>query len=227
LVKDLKNISDPEAPKASTSKGCERCYNLHLNDLCEKSQPSKVEQVLVESCDEAIGKENDHFKREVKRLKFEVNKLKKQTKMQPSQDNRSNMVKKLEKGRTTSKVASQQQSKQVHHKKEKKNLMDEKVEYARSIYLNARRPHIKSEIGYKTGDNHNSRLNTKGQEFIKFTKASIQQEKKQNIKTTNNASYAYTNASHVSHMYFDASYVLMRNKIEKTIVLHVGPHQKR
>jgi hypothetical protein len=105
--------------------------------------------------------------------------------------------------------------------------MDEKVKYARSAYLNARRPHIKSGIGYKTGYNHNSRLNTKGQEFIKFTKASIQQEKKQNIKTTNNASYAYTNASHVSHMYFDASYVLMRNKIEKTIVLHVGPHQKR
>jgi hypothetical protein len=122
LVKHLKNISDPEAPKASTSKGCERYYNLYLNDLCEKSQPSKVEQVLVESCDEAIGKENDHFKREVKRLKFKVNKLKKQTKMQPSQDNRSNMVKKLEKGRTASKVASQQQSKQVHHKKEKRIL---------------------------------------------------------------------------------------------------------
>jgi cell division protein FtsB len=63
--------------------------------------------VLVESCDEAIGKENDHLKREVKRLEFEVNKLKKQTKVQPPQDNRSNMVKKLEKGRTTPKVASQ------------------------------------------------------------------------------------------------------------------------
>jgi hypothetical protein len=39
-----------------------------------------------------------------------------------------------------------------------------------------------------------------------------------------------TNTSHVSHMsyyYFDASYVLMRNKLEKTIVLHVGPHHKR
>jgi cell division protein FtsB len=63
--------------------------------------------VLVESCDEAIGKENDHLKREVKRLEFEVNKLKKQTKVQPPQDNRSNMVKKLEKGRTTPKVVSQ------------------------------------------------------------------------------------------------------------------------
>jgi hypothetical protein len=76
--------------------------------------------------------------------------------------------------------------------------------------LNARRLHIKSGIGYKTGD--------------------IQQLKNQNIKTTNNASYAHTNASHVSHMSnydFDASYVLMRNKFEKVIVLHVGPHHKR
>jgi hypothetical protein len=102
-----------------------------------------------------------------------VNKLKKQTKVQPPQDNRSNMVK-LEKGRTTSNVASQQQSKQVHHKKEEKNLVNEKDEYARSVYLNARRPHIKSGIAYKTGNKHNSRVNTKGQEFIKFTKANIQ-----------------------------------------------------
>jgi hypothetical protein len=65
-----KTSSDPKASKVSTSKGCERCYNLDLNDFCDKSQPSKVEQVLVESCDEAIGKENDHLKREVKRLKF-------------------------------------------------------------------------------------------------------------------------------------------------------------
>jgi hypothetical protein len=73
-------------------------------------------------------------------------------------------------------------------------------------------------------------VNTKGQEFIKFTKANVQQEKKQSIKTTNNVSYSYTNASDVSHMSyhdFDASYVLMRNKFGKIIVLHVGPHHKR
>jgi hypothetical protein len=64
--------------------------------------------MLVEYCDEAIGKENDHLKREVKRIKIEVNKLKKQTKLQPPQDNCSNMVKKLEMGRTAPKIASQQ-----------------------------------------------------------------------------------------------------------------------
>jgi hypothetical protein len=42
------------------------------------------------------------------------------------------------------------------------NSMDEKIEYARSVYLNARRPHIKSGIGYKIGNKHNSRVNTKG-----------------------------------------------------------------
>jgi hypothetical protein len=138
--------------------------------------------------------------------------------VQPPQDNHTNVVNKLEKGRTTPKIASQ------HHKK------DEKFEYARSAYLNARRPHIKSGIGYKTGDKHNLRVNTRGQEFIKFTKANIQHEKKQSIKTTNNASCTYTNTSHVSHMSyhdFDASYVLMRNKIGKIIALHVGPHHKR
>jgi hypothetical protein len=90
--------------------------------------------------------------------------------------------------------------------------------------LNARRSHIKNRIFYKNGDKHNSMVNTKGQEFIKFTKVNVQQEKKQSIKTTNNASYPYTNASHVSHMSyhdFDASYVIMGNKFGKIIALHV------
>jgi hypothetical protein len=43
--------------------------------------------------------------------------------VQPPQDNRSNMVKKLEKGRTTSKITPQQQKKQVHHKKEERTLL--------------------------------------------------------------------------------------------------------
>jgi hypothetical protein len=112
--------------------------------------------VLIETCDDAISKENDHLKREVKKLELEVNKLKKQTKVQHPQYNHSNMVKKLEKGRITLKIASQQQRKQVHYEK------DEKVEYARSVFFNARRLHIKNGIGYKTSDKHNSRVNTRG-----------------------------------------------------------------
>jgi hypothetical protein len=96
-----------------------------------------------------------------------------------------------------------------------------------------RRAHIKSGIGYKTDNKHNSRVNIKGHEFIKFTKANMSQDKKQEIKTTNNASFSYKYnaiASHVSHMSyhdFDASYVLMRNKLGKVIALHIGPHHKR
>jgi hypothetical protein len=178
----------------------------------------------VKTCDEQIAQENDHLKKEVKKLEFEINKLKKQAKVQPPQDNRNNMVKKLEKEKITPKIASQPSKKQVQNEK------DEKIEYARSIFFNARSPHIKSGIGYKNGDKHNSRVNTKGQEFIKFTKPNVQKEKKQSIKTTNKVSYSYVNASHVSHMSyhdFDASYVLMRNKIGKIIALHVGPHHKR
>jgi hypothetical protein len=90
--------------------------------------------------------------------------------------------------------------------------------------------HIKNVIGYKMGDKNNSRVNTKGQKFIKFTKANVQQEKKQSTKIANNVSHSYANASHVSHISycnFDASYVLMRNKIDKIVALHIGPHHKR
>jgi hypothetical protein len=134
------------------------------------------------------------------------------------------VVKKLEKKKTAPKIASQPPKKQDQNEKV------ENIEYARSVFLNARRPHIKSGIRYKNGDKPNSRVNTKGQEFIKFTKANVQQEKKQSIKTTNNDSYSYTNVSHVSHMSyhdFNGSYVLMKNKFGKIIALHVGPHHKR
>jgi hypothetical protein len=53
----------------------------------------------TETCDEQITQENDHLKREVKKLELQVNKLKKQAKVQPPQDNRNNMMKKLEKGK--------------------------------------------------------------------------------------------------------------------------------
>jgi hypothetical protein len=159
----LKTHQDPEVQFyvlwSSTSK-------TSTNDKVSTSQ------VSVETYDEHIAQENDHLKREVKKLELEVSKLKKQPKVQHPQDIHNNMVKKLEKGKTTPKIASQPPKKQVQ------KLRDKNVEYARSVFLNARRPHIKSGISYKNGDNHNSRVNTKGQKFIKFTKANVQQEKK-------------------------------------------------
>jgi hypothetical protein len=78
--------------------------------------------------------------REVNKLELEMNKMKKQAKVQPPQDNHSNVVKKFEKGKTAPKIASQPPKKQVQNDK------DEKIEYVRSVFLNARRAHIKSGI---------------------------------------------------------------------------------
>jgi hypothetical protein len=122
----------------------------------------------VETCDETIAQENNHLKREVKKFELEVNKLKKQAKVQPPQDNCNNVVKKLKKEKTAPKIASQPPKKQVQKER------GEKVEYARSVFLNARRSHIKSGIGYKNDNKNNSRINLKGQEFIKFTNANVQ-----------------------------------------------------
>jgi hypothetical protein len=36
--------------------------------------------------------------------------------------------------------------KSTHHKKEEGVNIDEKIEYARSVFLNARRPHIKNDM---------------------------------------------------------------------------------
>jgi hypothetical protein len=73
----------PKTTKASPSNGCERCYNVDINAICAQSQHFNVEQILVESCDEAIGKENDNLKLQVMRLEQKVSVLEKQTKAQP------------------------------------------------------------------------------------------------------------------------------------------------
>jgi hypothetical protein len=97
--------------------------------------------------------------------------LKKQAKAQPTQNNHRNMVNKIEKEKIVPKLASQQQIKPTQHKKQEKANIDEKIEYVRSVFLNARRPHIKNGIGYKSDDKHNSRVKSIGKEFIKFNKA--------------------------------------------------------
>jgi hypothetical protein len=224
----LKPLSTLKTSKASTSNGCERCYNINIDALCAQSQHSNIKQVLVESCDEDIGKDNDNLKLEVKRLEQKVNMLEKQANVQPFQDNYRNMVNKLEKERTMPKLASQQGKKPSHHKKEENANIDKKIKFVRSVFLNARSPHIKNGIGYKSGDKNNSRVNSNGKEFIKFIKGNSYQEKKRNLNNTNHVSYA--NASYVSPMSyheFDASYVLMRNKFSKIIALYIGPHHKR
>jgi hypothetical protein len=57
--------------------------------------------------------------------------------------------------------------------------IDENIEYARSVFLNTRRPHIENGIGYTSGDKHNLIVNSNGKEFIKFTKGNSQEAKHQ------------------------------------------------
>jgi hypothetical protein len=70
-----KPSSTSETIKPFISKGCERCYNVDIDALYSQSHYSNVEQVILETCDEAIGKENDNLKLEVKRLNQKVNML--------------------------------------------------------------------------------------------------------------------------------------------------------
>jgi cell division protein FtsB len=84
------------------------CSSTFRTSTKDKASTS---QVSVKTCDDKIAQKNDHLKREVKKLELEVNKLKKQIKVQLRQDNRSNVVKKFEKGKTALKIASQPSTK--------------------------------------------------------------------------------------------------------------------
>jgi hypothetical protein len=187
---------------------------------------ASTSQVSVETCDEKVAQENNQLKLEVKMLEKMVSELVKQVKVRPSQDNRRNMVNKLEKGSNFTKQAFQQSRKAQPLKKQQKIIEEEKLEYASSAYMNARRPHIKKGLGYKMGDKHNSRVNNNGQEFIKFTKG-ISHQVKQDNKATNHVSNFDANASYTPYHAFDASYILMKNKHGKVIALYIGPHHKR
>jgi hypothetical protein len=86
----------------------------------DKSNPCNekcYENIIVESCDDLIAKENDELKQEVQRLMKDLARLKGKgigTYVQPSQDNREDMVKKLEKGSTVT-------CSKCHHKGHKSN----------------------------------------------------------------------------------------------------------
>jgi hypothetical protein len=69
---------------------------------------SSIEHVLVESCDDFIAKENDKLKQEVENFQKDLYVLKEKSKVQPSQDNCEDMVKKLEKGSTVTSSTPQQ-----------------------------------------------------------------------------------------------------------------------
>jgi hypothetical protein len=84
------------------------------NDCLSQASQSSIEHVLVESCDDLIAKENDKLKREVEKLQKDLYVLKEKSKVEPSQDNREDVVKKLEKGSTATSSTPQQHT--MNHK---------------------------------------------------------------------------------------------------------------
>jgi hypothetical protein len=90
------------------------------NDCLSQASQSSIEHILVESYDDLIAKENDELKQEVEKLQKDLCMLKEKSKVQPSQDNREDMVKKLKKGSTVTRSNPQQ------HKMTHKNKIQEK-----------------------------------------------------------------------------------------------------
>jgi hypothetical protein len=72
----------------------------YANLYDSQAKPSCNEHLLVETCDSLIASENDELKRENEMLKMKLSQLKGKNHVQPSQDNRDHMVKKLAKGST-------------------------------------------------------------------------------------------------------------------------------
>jgi hypothetical protein len=88
--------------------------------LSQASQ-SSIEHVLVESCDDLIAKENDELKQKVEKLQEDLYVFKEKSKVQPSQDNREDMVKKLEKGSTATRSTPQQHTMTHKNKTQEKS----------------------------------------------------------------------------------------------------------
>jgi hypothetical protein len=119
LAQIKETISSPKRSSGALQDSYDVLQKTHKNLKVQfdalwssTSKPSdnietSISQVSVETCDEAISQENDHLKLEVKRLDQMVSDLMKQAKVRLSQYNCRNMVNKLEKGSTVTKLASQ------------------------------------------------------------------------------------------------------------------------
>jgi hypothetical protein len=97
------------------------------NSCCSQAKPSCDEHVLIETCDRFIASENDELKRENEMLKMELSRLKGKCHVQPSQDNRDHMVKKLEKGSTITCAKLPQINLKTSYQKVDKSKIKKKV----------------------------------------------------------------------------------------------------
>ena len=117
----------------NTNSNCKVDASTSCFDLIDESNPCNEkchEGFFVESCDDLIGKENDELKQEVERLMKDLDRLKGksiESNVQPSQDNRDDMMKKLEKGSTVACFKCHQRGHKSNKcSQPKKKLSDEK-----------------------------------------------------------------------------------------------------
>ena len=90
--------SIPFAIPISIVDASNSCINL-IDESCSNPCNEKCyENVVVKSCDDLIAKENEELKQEVERLMKDMARLKGKSIVQPSEDNREDMVKRLENG---------------------------------------------------------------------------------------------------------------------------------
>ncbi|KAG2600773.1 hypothetical protein PVAP13_5KG542507 [Panicum virgatum] len=115
LVDSFVNLEVAHEVIVAMVKSCKQIDNTCSQNE-NKEKQSWYEQVIVEDCNDDPALENEVLKQEVERLSLDLSKLKGKSVVQPSQDNRDTMVKKLEKGSTV-----QNSCKLIHKPKESKS----------------------------------------------------------------------------------------------------------
>ena len=115
-IEILENANATSPKSTSCIDSINKSCSPPCNETC-------VKNVVVESCDNTIAKENDELKQEVDRLMKDLVKLKGKSdecKSQPPQDNRPKMVKKLAEGETVTCYSCKQKGHKSYECKNKK-----------------------------------------------------------------------------------------------------------
>ena len=157
-INDTNNSLETKQSTHSTKSNSKVDASTSCIDLIDESNPCNekcFEDVVVESCDNLITKKNDELKQEVHRLMKDLARIKRkgiESNVQSSQDNRDDMVKKLEKG---SSVTCSKCHKRGHKSNKcpqpKKKLSDEK---------NKKKLTIKSSLIYTMPNRRNKSKST-------------------------------------------------------------------
>ena len=112
-------------PKVDASTSCNDLVDISSSSLCNEIC---VKNVVVETCDDLIAQENDELKQEVEKLKKDLASIKGKGHVQPPQDNRDTMVKKLAEGSTVTCFKCHQEGHKSFQCKEVKKVTKEEEE---------------------------------------------------------------------------------------------------